>query len=253
MDAADALESAQGALTRHSWQEAFDGFLLVEEVRPLLPEELDAMSEAALWSGHWSPSFDGLQRAFAGYEEAGQASEAASTALKIGGLYFIRGDESVAAGWVGRAQRLMIELPECAAHAQLAWLESQLLMASKAHDQALVRARDAEGIARRVDDRDTAILAVSLQGYLRLHMGDVADGMRLLDEALAIATTGELGSWASAEIFCEMVVSCLDVADYERAAKWLETAEQAGQDMVCFPGVLSRPSGHRASASRRVA
>ncbi|MCJ7671863.1 MAG: hypothetical protein MUP67_07410, partial [Acidimicrobiia bacterium] len=33
-----------------------------------------------------------------------------------------------------------------------------------------------------------------------------------------------------------MVVSCLEVADYERATEWLETAERAGQDMVCFPG-----------------
>ena len=71
---------------------------------------------------------------------------------------------------------------------------------------------------------------------MRTHSGDVSGGMALLDEALATALGGELGPWATAEIFCEMVVSCLEVADYERATEWLETAERAGEDMVCFPG-----------------
>ena len=222
-------------------------FVEADAVRALSPEDLEALSEAAFWSGHLAQSLDGRQRAYAGYEEAGRPSEAASAALKICGLYFVRGDESVASGWVGRAQRLVVDLPECPAHAQLAWLESQFMMLSKDHNQALERAQDCEGIARRVGDRDTAVLAIALQGCVRIHLGDVADGMRLLDEALAIATTGELGPWATAEIFCEMVVSCLDLADYERAAEWLETAEQAGKDMVCFPGCCRV---HRATVLR---
>ena len=164
MDEADALQSARDALARHAWQESFDGFVAADAVRALSPEDLEALSEAAFWSGHLAQSLDGRQRAYAGYEEAGRPSEAASAALKICGLYFVRGDESVASGWVGRAQRLLVELPECPAHAQLAWLESQFMMLSKDHDQALERAQDCEGIARRVGDRDTAVLAVALQG-----------------------------------------------------------------------------------------
>jgi class 3 adenylate cyclase len=247
VDEAEALQSARDGLVRHAWQEAFDRFLVVDAVGVLSPEDLEAMSEAAFWSGHMAPSLDLRQRAYAAYVEAGRPGEAASVALRVCGLYFVRGDESVASGWVGRAQRLLVALPECAAHAQLAWLEGLFMMALKDHDQALERARDAEAIAGRVGDRDTAVLAIALQGYIRLHAGEVAGGMRLLDEALATAIAGELGPWATAEIFCEMVVSCLDVADYERAAEWLETAERAGQDMVCFPGCCRV---HRATVLR---
>jgi class 3 adenylate cyclase len=44
-----------------------------------------------------------------------------------------------------------------------------------------------------------------------------------------------------------MVVSCLDVTDYERAAEWLDTAERAGRDIVCFPGCCRT---HRATLHR---
>jgi class 3 adenylate cyclase len=46
---------------------------------------------------------------------------------------------------------------------------------------------------------------------------------------------------------CEMVVSCLDVTDYERAAEWLDTAERSGRDIVCFPGCCRT---HRATLHR---
>jgi class 3 adenylate cyclase len=44
-----------------------------------------------------------------------------------------------------------------------------------------------------------------------------------------------------------MVVACLDATDFERAAEWLETAERAGQDLVCFPGCCRV---HRATVLR---
>ncbi len=230
------LQSARDAIVGHVWQEAFESLVALDARQVLAPEDLEAMSEAAFWSGHTAAAVDARQRAYAAYVEAGRLSEAASAGLVAGRLHFMRGDTSVASGWLSRVQRLLLELPECAAHAEWAWAEGQIMMFLKDPDQALARAREAEAIADRVGDRDLVVLAISMQGYLRLHAGDVSGGMRLLDEGLAAALAGELSPFATAEIFCEMVVSCLDVADYERAAEWLEIADRAGKEVVCFPG-----------------
>ena len=170
------------------------------------------------------------------YERAGRAAEAGAAALGASLLHSARGDTSVASGWFARAQRLLTDIPENSAHALLAWVEGQFMGRLKEHERALDKAREVEAIARRVGDRDLVAMGLSMQGQLLVLRGDVAAGMALLDEALTGAFAGELGQFASAEIFCEMVVSCIDAADFQRAAEWLDTAERAGRHLVCFPG-----------------
>src|SRR5204863_6751859 len=158
------------------------------------------------------------------------------------------GDRSASAGWLGKAQRLVADLPEGPAHALLAWLEGQLIMRLKGFDQALEKAREVEAIGTRLKDRDLAALGISMQGFLKAVTGDdVAGGFALIDEAMASALAGELSAFTTAEVFCEMVTSSLEVADLERAAKWLETADRADRRLVYFPGCCRV---HRATVLR---
>ena len=230
------LGSAQKAAADHAWQEAFDGFRSVDASRALSPEELEEFSEVAFWGGHVSEAIDARQRAYAIYERAGRAAEAGAASLVASLMHFARGDTSVASGWFARAQRLLADVPEGSAHAMLAWAEAQAMGRAKEYEQALEKAREVEAIARRVGDRDLVAMALGMQGFVRALTGDVTAGIALMDEALAGAVAGELGPFASAEVFCEMVVSCIDAADYQRAAEWLDIAERAGKQLVCFPG-----------------
>ena len=236
MESGTDLRSAQQAAADHAWQEAFEGFRTVDASRVLSPEDLEELSEVAFWAGHVSEAIDARQRAYAIYEREGRADQAGSAALVASLLHFSRGDASVATGWLARAQRLLEEVPEGSAHALLAWVEAQIMSRLKEYANALGKAREVEAIARRVGDRDLVAMGLSMQGFLRTLTGDVAAGIALMDEALTGALAGELGRFASAEVFCEMVVSCIDAADFERAAEWLDTAERAGKQLVCFPG-----------------
>ena len=107
--------------------------------------------------------------------------------------------------------------------------------------------REVVAIAGRVGDRDLVALGLAMQGLVRVRTGDVSDGLALIGEALAGAIAGELGAFATAEIMCEMVTSCLDHADYERAAEWLDTAERGGRHLPSFPGCCRT---HRATVLR---
>ena len=236
MDSDIVLKSAHKAAADHAWQEAFEGFRAVDASGELSPEDLEALSDVAFWASHVTEAIDARQRAYEAYERAGRAAEAGAAALGATLLHSARGDTSVASGWFARAQRLLTDIPEHSAHALLAWVEGQFLGHLKEHERALDKAREVEAIARRVGDRDLVAMGMSMQGQLRVLRGDVAAGMALMDEALTGAFAGELGQFASAEIFCEMVVSCIDAADFQRAAEWLDTAERAGRHLVCFPG-----------------
>jgi class 3 adenylate cyclase len=241
------LRAARVAAADHAWQEAFEGFRAVDASEELSSEDLEALSDVAFWAGHVSEAIDARQRAYAAHEGAGRAPDAGAAALMTALLHFGRGDASVASGWLGRAQRLLADAPESSAHAMLAWVEGQLMGRLKGYEQALDKAREVEAIAARVGDRDLMAMGISMQGFLKTLTGDVVAGLSLMDEALASAIAGELGPLATAEVFCEMVVSSIDAADFQRAAEWLDTAERSGRRLVCFPGCCRV---HRATVLR---
>jgi len=230
------LRDAHKEFNGHSWEAAFEAFRAADADGGLSPEDLDLLSEAAYWAGHVPEAIEARQRAHAAYVDHGRQSEAAFTALVTSLLFYARGEQSAASGWLAKGQRLLVDLPEAPAHALLAWLEGQFMFRFKAFDQALEKAREVEAIAKRLSDRDFVALGLSMQGFLRTMTGDVSGGFALIDEAMAAAMAGELGTFATAEVFCEMVVSSLEVADLERATEWLETADRAGRQLVQFPG-----------------
>ena len=241
------LQSARAFYEDCDWQAAFEGFKTAAASAALLPADLEALADSAYWSSHPTEALEAGQGAYAAYLEEGQLGEAASAALRAALLLFVRGDTVVASGWADRARRLLSDLPECSPHATLAWGDAQLLLHLKSHDEALEKAKEVVAIAGRVGDRDLVALGLAMQGQVRVRIGDVSDGLALIGEALAGAIAGELGAFATAEIMCEMVTSCLDHADYERAAEWLDTAERGGRHLPTFPGCCRT---HRATVLR---
>jgi class 3 adenylate cyclase len=229
------LHEARQAVADHSWQAAFAAFSALE-TGGLSPEDLESFAQAAYWSSHVPEAIAAEQRAFVTYETSGRAAEAAYAALIISLVHFGLGDTSVATGWLGRGKRLLIDVPEHAAHALLAWVEGQLMLRLKGFDQALEKANEVEAIARRVGDGDLIAMGMSMQGFLRAQTGDPAGGLALIDEALSWAFAGQLGPFAEAEVFCEMVVACTETADFQRAAEWLDMADRADRKLTCFPG-----------------
>ena len=68
------------------------------------------------------------------------------------------------------------------------------------------------------------MLALSLTGLARVAAGEIAEGMRELDQATAAAVAGELsGLHFAGAVCCHMIYACERVHDVERAAQWCET------------------------------
>jgi hypothetical protein len=95
-------EHAKDAMRRQSWAEAY------EELRALDPsalaaEDLEALADAAWWLSNAEESISVRQRAYAGYAAAGEDPRAALVAARLCIESALRGDASVAGGWLARS------------------------------------------------------------------------------------------------------------------------------------------------------
>jgi tetratricopeptide (TPR) repeat protein len=80
----------------------------------------------------------------------------------------------------------------------------------------------------RCEDGDLQALGLAFQGLAKTHLGEVAQGTKLLDEAMAAAMAGELTALAAGVIYCRMLCACLDLQDFSRAGEWTDVIRAAG-------------------------
>jgi class 3 adenylate cyclase len=80
-------------------------------------------------------------------------------------------------------------------------------------------------------------------------MGEVEQGLALIDEATAAAVGGELDPYSTGLVYCVTISSCQDLGDYRRAAEWTEQANRWCDrlDVTGFPGACRI---HRAEIMR---
>jgi tetratricopeptide (TPR) repeat protein len=80
-------------------------------------------------------------------------------------------------------------------------------------------------IARRVGDTDLETLALQDRGRALVALGQVKEGMALIDEAMTAVTAGELTPRTTGRAYCNMLSICERLGDFGRAAEWSEAAQ----------------------------
>jgi len=219
------LERGRDALARCAWSEALDLLSQADADTGLGPEDLERLAEAAFWADRRRGVEIG-ERCYAEYMKAGNSRRAAYRALILFLDYAVTSQPTVAGGWLNRAQRLLESEPESVEHGHLAWVLALAALHSDP-DAAFTQATQCRDIGERHAERDLEIMGIHFQGQALVRQGQTADGMRLLDESMAAAVGGELGSLACAVVYCQTMTICQEVADLRRAAEWTRVAEQS--------------------------
>ena len=190
-------------------------------------EALEGLSWAAWWVDDVEACFDLRERAYRRYREAGDLRGAARLALWLGDDYLeFRGEHAVAGGWTQRAARLLEELDPVPEHGWLAVFEAHAALGGG--DTALARrlAGEARELGRRLGAVDLEMFAVATEGAALVADGEVAAGMRRLDEAAAAALGGEYEDLRAAGwTCCYLIGACEKVRDFGRAAQWCREVE----------------------------
>jgi class 3 adenylate cyclase len=245
----DSLDAARDAASRHAWRDAYDAYSSVDR-RELTPEDLESFADAAWWTGRLDEAINLRERSYAGFSADGERQSAARLALTLSWDHGGRGAFAVSHGWFANAERLLTGHPESAEHGTLALTRAvNALFAGENLSDAITDFDRAYELGQRFGDRDTQVLALSGKGRALIKMGEVEQGLALLDEATAAAVCGELRPYSTGLVYCITISSCQELGDYRRAAEWTEAANRWCDrlDVSGFPGACRI---HRAEIMR---
>ncbi len=217
------LGEARTALDAGDWSAArasFESSLAERET----PQALAGSSEACWWLGDTEAAVRYGERAYACFRRRGDIAPAVLAAITLYFHYRMSlGNTAAARGWSGRAARLVEEF-------ELAPFEGWMLLV-RAHDTADPVAaegwaRAARTLARRFDDADLELCALSQLGASLTALGRVEEGGALLDEAMAASLAGE-GADRKTVVYttCNMISACAEVAGVERVAQWIHAGD----------------------------
>ena len=213
-----ALEPARAAFERGEFAAACELYeaALAEERSA---EALDGLGEALWLSGEIGAGIARREEAYAELRRSGEVARAAEIALwLVIEQATSLGNQTAAGGWFKRAQRLLAGAPLCPAHAQLEVHRAQQAGDAATAARHFERARE---IANELGDPESEIRALSGLGFLRVSLGDVEEGMSLLDESMAAAMGGELEDpWTIGATCCSMLFACERISDLRRAEEW---------------------------------
>lgn len=212
------------ALARGDWDAAMASFqeaIAQEET----PEALEGLGFAAWWLNDAATAVWAREQAYRQFHAVGDPRGAARVAIWLSMDHVIRrGEQAIGNGWLQRAARLLEDLEPGPEQALLsAWGAHIAIVVERDAGRALRLCQDAATLARSLDALDLFVLAQACEGFVRVCQGDVATGMRLLDEATAAAVGGDLSDPDTMTLTCCYLISaCERVRDVDRAAQWCD-------------------------------
>jgi DNA-binding NarL/FixJ family response regulator len=210
----EALRAGDWGTARASFEQAGDA-----------PVALEGLAQALQWLGHFDEAIAARERSFAAFHAAAMKMKACEQARWLAFLYgAVRGNEAAAMGWFGRAEALLEGEPECGEHGWLAFDRAPLVSDRDEREQLASYALE---IGRTNGDTDLEFGALALLGECHVHAGRTPEGMKLIDQAMAAVTSGEVtGVVTAGDIYCRLLSACEQSGDVKRAEQWMGLAER---------------------------
>ena len=215
------LGHARKSFEQRAWADAYRLFDAADRETPLGPDDLERLATAAYLLGRDDESEAFRARAHQVFLDGGDREGAARSAgwLAFGLLH--RGARAPASGWLARAEHILDE-------AQVDSVVRGYLLIPTAI-QRIVQGDAAAGhaifnqaarIATRFGDRDLASLACHGRGRALIRLGNIGEGVALLDEAMVALIAGEVSPMVAGDTYCSVLEGCQEIFDLRRAYEW---------------------------------
>lgn len=186
------------------WLDAFEVLSARDREAGLAAGDLELLATAAYLLGRGEQCRQARLRAYQLYLHRGEVGRAARCAARIGLEQLGAGEVAEAAGclpvsvsacsaWAAQAAALVERESEGPEHGLvLVPVASEMLAMSSDPAGAAEVAGQAVALGRRFGDADLLALALAVEGRALVRSARVADGVVLLDEAVALVVTGEV-------------------------------------------------------------
>jgi DNA-binding CsgD family transcriptional regulator/tetratricopeptide (TPR) repeat protein len=251
IEATPDLERGRESYESLAWADAYECLSRAGEVAPLGGGDLVLLATSAHMLGRVDEWLPLLERAHHAYAEEGESLRAVRCAFWIGMNLALGGELGPATGWLGRAQRMLErEESDCVEHGYMLLPVAFQHELSGDLEGASATAAAAAEVAERFGDRDLFALAVHVQGTVVAKNGQVAEGLRLLDEAMVAVTTGEVSPVVSGIVYCGVILACEEVYELRRAQEWTEALARWCEDQPDLISFRGRCLVHRAELLR---
>jgi DNA-binding CsgD family transcriptional regulator len=204
--------------------------------------DLEAFATAAYLVCRDDDAWRVLDRAYQTYRSDGDRVGAARCAFWLGIGLIDAGELAQAAGWFGRARRLLDRVErDCVERGYLLVPDVLLHLGSGDVEAARATAERVAEIGERFAEPDLVAFALVNQGRALVKQGLVAQGLALLDEGMLGVVAGELSSpLFTGMLYCSVIDGCNEVFDLRRAREWTAALTrwcERHPDMVNFTGL----------------
>jgi DNA-binding CsgD family transcriptional regulator len=234
------IEDARSACDSYRWGDAFR-LLSGLELETLDVDDLDRLATSAYLTGHDEDGFTYWVRAHQMCIAEGALHRAAYFGGRIAQGVGFKGDLGRCRGWIDRSAHLLEDAGiDCV---EQGYLEYGLAMMRlfEAGDIGGARAGfvQAGKVAARFAHRELVTLARVGEGRMLIYLGDIVEGMALLDEAMASIEARELSPIATGDAYCTVIDACAELFDLGRCRTWTESFMRwcdTQQELVLYRG-----------------
>jgi DNA-binding CsgD family transcriptional regulator/tetratricopeptide (TPR) repeat protein len=234
------IEQGREAFARQAWGDAFRHLSAADVEHSLGVEDSERLAVAAYLIGRSDESDDAWTRAHVECVRLGEVARAVRCAFWLAFGLLNKGDLARGSGWVDRAQRLLDDSGvDCVERGYLRYPVA--LRAVFEGDGATAHAAftEAVDIGARFGDAELVTLARVGVGRCLIYMGEVTEGVRLLDEAMVAVTAHEVSPIAVGDVYCTVVEACQELFDLRRVHEWTAALShwcESQPDLVLYRG-----------------
>lgn len=240
MTATNALELGRQAFDCNRWAEAHSELSTAALHSQLTGSDLFNFATAAELTGREQESTNLWAQAhhqFLAEEDVPRALRSAFHLIR--GLAY-RGDLSQAGGWLARTKGLLADLGDESVERGYLLLPVAL-MSLHAGDVAGAFSTFSQVLNMALHYGDPDLLALGRLGVGRglVRMGEVEEGVALLDQAMVSVTAGEVSAIVSGIVYCATIDACREIFDLRRAREWTSALSywcSSQPEMVPFRG-----------------
>ncbi|VXC72955.1 Helix-turn-helix transcriptional regulator [Arthrobacter sp. 9V] len=234
------LDLGRSAFHERRWRDALECLTRADSEGGLPPQDIELAASVAMLLGLNTQSIEYLARAHDEFLTMGDIDSAARCAAWL--VMFLKdmGEPARGNGWLSRAKHLLEGMPgPCAAEGYLLIPAALGLLRSGAPEVGQGLFSRALELGTTFDDKDLQAMARLGIGTSHVSLGQVEEGLELLDEVMVSVTAGEVSPIPAGIIFCAVLGSCRLSNDVRRAHEWTAALERwCGDrpDMVMFSG-----------------
>jgi hypothetical protein len=227
-----ALERGRRDYRRQAWSSACAALTAADQRSPIAIDDLELLATAGYLAGEDVASDAAWTRAFQQRQRDGDAGRAARCACWIAFRLLNVGDVARGDGWAARARRALAEggEPDCVEQGYVRYLGALQAIFGSDPIAAAAGFAAAAAVGVRFGDADLVTLSHTGEGRARIYLGDTADGVALLDEAMVAITAGEVSPVIVGDSYCSVIEACSELFDLGRVHAW--TSAERGWDVT---------------------